>query len=99
MVTLSLKWGYSVVGKVNQFYSTRCCYRLDLAGLGSELSAVVGKEASSTLEEDRPEEEEKQEINESSPNVLFDKQEFSEVEDMEANGEIAGFDSLASAGR
>ncbi|GKC98477.1 26S proteasome non-ATPase regulatory subunit 13 homolog B-like protein, partial [Tanacetum coccineum] len=36
------------------------CYRLDLAGLGSELSAVVAEEASSTLEEDRPEEEEKQ---------------------------------------
>ncbi|GKA57559.1 hypothetical protein Tco_0756747, partial [Tanacetum coccineum] len=39
-----------------------------------------------------------EEINESSPNVVFDKQEFSEVEDMEADGEIAGCDSLDSAG-
>ncbi|PWA82519.1 hypothetical protein CTI12_AA125140 [Artemisia annua] len=38
------------------------CYRLDLAGLGSELSSVVGDEASSTFEEDKPEEEEKRNI-------------------------------------
>ncbi|KAJ9542378.1 hypothetical protein OSB04_028884 [Centaurea solstitialis] len=68
------------------------------AGQGSVVPSVVKEEVASFLEEGQPEQEEKEKVDVPSTNVV-DEQDFKEVEEKEANGEISDCHTSDSAGQ